>query len=104
LVVTVKRSIMFLSLYVCTFNSHMGYAVLFLWGPIKGKVIHNIQRHNSHMYDTPRYNQLKIIGILYIPLIYTCITLPLIGPHKKVLHIPDSHKLELSFLKISSFL
>jgi hypothetical protein len=38
---------------------------------IKGKVIHNIQRHNSHMYDTPRYNQLKIIGILYIPLIYT---------------------------------
>jgi hypothetical protein len=43
----------------------------FLRGPIKGKVIHNIQGHNSHMYDTPRYDQLKIIGILYIPLIYT---------------------------------
>ena len=38
----------------------------FLWGPIKGKVIHNIQGHNSHRHDTPRYNQLKIIGILYI--------------------------------------
>ena len=25
--------------------------------------IYNIQGHNSHMYDTPRYNQLKIIGI-----------------------------------------
>ena len=42
------------------------YAVLFLWGPIKGKVIHNIQGHNSRMYDTPRYNQLKIIGIYAI--------------------------------------
>ena len=35
----------------------------FLRGPIKGKVIHKIQGHNSHMYDTPRYDQLKIIGI-----------------------------------------
>jgi hypothetical protein len=25
---------------------------LFLWEPIKGKVIYNIQGHNSHMYDT----------------------------------------------------
>ena len=45
----------------------------FLCGPIKGKVIHNIQGHKSHMYDTPRYNQLKIIGI-YTITIYKMIT------------------------------
>jgi hypothetical protein len=47
------------------------YTVFLLWGPIKGKVIkHNIQGHNSHMYDNPRYNQLTIIGIYTID-IYT---------------------------------